>query len=93
MKLNQSSISFVHCFLSICVGFIIFTISNRCKKPEKIPITIFSKIFYFTLNLQLLKLMTTPFNKRGSRENGKKDFETKKEEIKQEMEEQEKTDW
>ena len=86
MKFYQSSISFVHCFLSIFVGFFIFAISNKCKKPEKIPITIFSKIVFFKLNYEFLKLMRTPFEKRN------KKFEDDKEKIKQEMEKQEKTD-
>lgn len=87
IKLFQSSISFVHCFLSIFVGFFIFAISNKCKKPEKIPITIFSKIFNFKLNLDLLILLRKPFEERDE------DFEEEKEEIQKNKEEQEKTDW
>ena len=86
MKFYQSSISFVHCFLSFCVGFFIFAISNKCKNPEKIPITIFSKMFSFKLKYEFLKLMRTPFERRNQK------FEDDKEKNKQEMEKQEKTD-
>ena len=86
MKLYQSSISFFHCFLSFCVGFFIFAISNKCKNPEKIPITIFSKMFSFKLKYEFLKLMRTPYERRNQK------FEDDKEKNKQEMEKQEKTD-
>ena len=87
MKFYQSSISFVHCFLSFFVGFFIFAISNKCKKPEKIPITMLSKIFNFKLNLDLLKLLRKPFKERDEA------FDEEKEKIQKKKEEQENTDW
>ena len=87
LRSPSSYISFVHCFLSLAVGFIIFAISSRCKKPQKIPITIFSKIFYFKMNYDFFKLMKTPFQERKE-----ESFEEKKEEIEKDMEDQQNTD-
>ena len=87
LRSPSSYISFVHCFLSLAVGFIIFAISSKCKKPQKIPITIFSKIFYFKMNYDFFKLMKTPFQEREE-----ESFEEKKEKIEKDIEDQQNTD-
>ena len=87
LRSPSSYISFVHCFLSLAVGFIIFAISNRCKKLQKIPITIFSKIFYFKMNYDFFKLMKKPFIKRQEKE-----FSEEKEKIERNIEDQQNTD-
>ena len=92
LRLKKSSyfsyISFFHCFLSIFAGGIIFAISYKCKNPEKIPVTIVSKFVNFKLKYDFTKLMRSSFKEREEN-----DFENKKQKIKQEMEEQDKTDW
>ena len=87
LRSPSSYISFVHCFLSLAVGFIIFAISSRCKKPQKIPITIFSKIFYFKMNYDFFKLMKTPLIDRQEKE-----FVEEKERIETDIEDQQNTD-
>ena len=87
LRSPSSYISFVHCFLSLAVGFIIFAISSRCRKPQKIPITIFSKIFYFKMNYDFFKLMKTPLIDRQEKE-----FVEKKERIETDIEDQQNTD-
>ena len=99
-KIFSSHISFVHCFLSTFVGFLIFIISHynqpnkedkdfrRYNKPNKIPITIFSKTFSFLQNVKMFKLRRKSLDEQADQK-----FEKEKEIIQNEMEEQAKVDW
>lgn len=86
-KVFSSVISFFHCFLSIFVGIFIFVISYKCQKPHKIPVTIFSKFFSFLQNVKMFKLRRTSFEEQDI------EFEIAKENIRNEIVEQQKVDW
>ena len=81
-----SYISFFHCFLSLAFGFLIFLIHFRQEK-RKIPITIFSRTFYFMERMKILILMKTPLHLRDE------EFELKKEKIQSRIEWHQKNDW
>ena len=54
---------------------------------HKIPITILSKIFSFLKNIKMFVLRKTPFNKQNQQ------FFYEKEDIQNEIDEQQKVDW